>query len=98
MKSGALSEEVLNERAGKVLELLLKSGQKKPALPKNMQAQHLAVARRAAEESAVLVKNQNILPFFAKQPILVIGAFAKQPRYQGGGSSKVIPVLLENAL
>ena len=98
VKSGALSEEVLNERAGKVLELLLKSGQKKPALPKNMQAQHLAVARRAAEESAVLVKNQNILPFTAKQPILVIGAFAKQPRYQGGGSSKVIPVLLENAL
>lgn len=97
VKKGTLSEEVLNERAGKVLELLLKSGQKKPTLPKNMQAQHLAIARRAAEESAVLVKNQNILPFTAKEPILVIGAFAKQPRYQGGGSSKVIPVLLENA-
>ena len=50
VKKGTLSEEVLNERAGKVLELLLKSGQKKPALPKNMQAQHLAVERRPRQK------------------------------------------------
>ena len=47
----------------------------------------------------VLLKNQdNILPLKKEGTIAIIGAFAKKPRYQGGGSSHVNPTKLDNAL
>ena len=49
-----------------------------------------ALARRAAAESMVLLKNEgNILPLSPRARIAVIGTFAKEPRYQGSGSSRV---------
>ncbi|MDD3219056.1 MAG: glycoside hydrolase family 3 C-terminal domain-containing protein [Lachnospiraceae bacterium] len=54
------------------------------------QEQHHALARRAAEESAVLLKNtENILPLAPKTKVALIGDFAVEPRYQGAGSSVV---------
>jgi beta-glucosidase len=62
------------------------------------QQAHHELARRAASESAVLLKNeQNILPLSADGRLAVIGAFAKHPRYQGTGSSQVNPVQLDTA-
>ena len=44
-------------------------------------------------------RNQdNILPLKKEGTIAIIGAFAKKPRYQGGGSSHVNPTKLDNAL
>lgn len=46
------------------------------------------LASKAAAEGSVLLKNEkNVLPIPADARIAVIGAFAKTPRYQGGGSS-----------
>ena len=57
---------------------------------------HHALARKAAAESAVLLKNEgNILPLAAGSKIAVIGDFAAEPRYQGAGSSMVNPTYLE---
>ncbi len=57
---------------------------------------HHELARKAACESAVLLKNEDhILPLAAKVKVAVIGDFAVEPRYQGAGSSMVNPTYLE---
>lgn len=57
---------------------------------------HHNLARKAAAESAVLMKNaDNILPLAAGSKVAVIGDFAVEPRYQGAGSSMVNPTCLE---
>lgn len=48
-----------------------------------------AFAKKAAEESIVLLKNESVLPLRKEEKIAVIGQFAKAPRYQGGGSSHI---------
>ncbi|MEG0229064.1 MAG: glycoside hydrolase family 3 C-terminal domain-containing protein, partial [Oscillospiraceae bacterium] len=62
----------------------------------NFEEHHL-LARKAAAQSAVLLKNDNLLPIKAKEKICVIGEFAKITRYQGGGSSHIISTKIDNA-
>ena len=58
--------------------------------------EHHNLARRAAAESAVLLKNEGgILPLQPGSRVAVIGDFAVEPRYQGAGSSMVNPTRLE---
>ncbi len=68
-----------------------------PAAPVDHRANH-ALARRAAAASCVLLKNQGgLLPLMGGQRIAVLGALARQPRYQGAGSSGVVPTRLVSA-
>lgn len=54
--------------------------------------EHHEVARKAAAESAVLLKNvDKALPLDKTKKIAVIGALAKNLRYQGAGSSHINP-------
>ena len=62
--------------------------QAKKAKPVDPLRQH-ALARRAARESAVLLKNDGILPLTGEETVALIGDFARVPRYQGAGSSLV---------
>ena len=62
--------------------------QAKKAVPVDPLRQH-ALARRAARESAVLLKNDGILPLSGEETVALIGDFAFMPRYQGAGSSLV---------
>lgn len=58
---------------------------------------HHEIAEKIAEETIVLLKNDNnILPIKNKK-IAVIGDMAKTPRYQGAGSSTINPYKIENA-
>ena len=58
--------------------------------------EHHKLARKAATESAVLLKNDNqILPLKKQCKVAVIGDFAVEPRYQGAGSSMVNPTCIE---
>lgn len=59
---------------------------------------HHALAREAANEAMVLLKNDGLLPLDAGKPIAVIGEFARTPRFQGAGSSKVNPTSVDAAL
>ncbi len=96
VRNGELSEAALDACALRVVELILKAQHQKP-LGDHREAHH-DLARRAARESAVLLKNEgDLLPGNSKQTAAVIGAFAKEPRYQGSGSSKINPYRLDNA-
>lgn len=99
VKNGSLDEKILDERVDKVLNLIEKS---KPNLGKRTpfdKEQHHALAREVAAESAVLLKNEdNLLPISGKKKIAVIGEMAKNPRYQGAGSSLINPTKLTNVI
>lgn len=114
VRSGKLEERVLNAAAGNVLAAAAKlverqaereqvqgQGQEQEQEPRGCDfAAHHALARRAAEECIVLLKNSGeLLPLDPKQAgkIAVIGTFAQAPLYQGGGSAKVNPTQLESA-
>ena len=58
---------------------------------------HHALAREAASQCAVLLKNEGkILPLAEGTKVAVIGDFAFKPRYQGAGSSMVNTTKLES--
>lgn len=99
VNNGELSEDVLNERADTVIDLIIKS---KPALDKGCDFSfddHHAVARKVAEGSMVLLKNDDgILPLKQGAKVAVIGELAAAPRFQGAGSSVINPTRLDNAL
>ncbi|MXW51761.1 MAG: glycosyl hydrolase, partial [Gammaproteobacteria bacterium] len=98
VRDGRLPEADLDRAVTRNLSLALLGGE----LPKQRVAMdqdaHHALARRAAGECAVLLKNEGaLLPLAPGARIAVIGAFAKQPRYQGAGSSQVNPTRLDCA-
>lgn len=59
-------------------------------------AAHHDLAREAAESSIVLLANDGgLLPLSPATGVAVIGAFAREPRFQGGGSSHVTPTRVD---
>jgi beta-glucosidase len=98
VKNQILSEQELDRSACRVTELMLEGEARKKKNYCYDKEVHHALAVRAAEQSVVLLKNQdNILPGNQRQKAAVIGAFAKEPRYQGAGSSKINPIKIDNA-
>ena len=99
VQDGRLSSEQLDQSVTEVLAIILKArdGRKENAVFDV--DEHHALARQAASESIVLLKNaEDILPLNLKklEKIALIGAFAKTPRYQGSGSSQVNPTKVSN--
>lgn len=93
---GRLAEEDLDSCVDRLLEAVLTvKGERKTSRTFDQETHHL-LARRAAAESAVLLKNQEkLLPLKAGTKVAVIGDFAVEPRYQGAGSSMVNPIQVE---
>ncbi|MDR2535135.1 MAG: glycoside hydrolase family 3 C-terminal domain-containing protein [Treponema sp.] len=99
VKNGSLDEGILDKTALRLVELILNAQQNRKAGYRYDKAAHHELARKAARESAVLLKNNgDLLPIKQGQGIAVIGAFAKIPRYQGAGSSKINPTQLDSAV
>lgn len=98
--NGKIKEEVLDECVDRLLDLIFTTEEriKKEDDEIDIKKYNL-IAEKAAEESIVLLKNEeNILPLKENIKVAVIGDFAKNPRYQGRGSSIVNPTILENTL
>ena len=92
-----LDESVLDSTVERILQLIYKAqetlGQPFTA---DMDAHH-RLARKVAGEGAVLLKNENnVLPLPKDCKIALLGRFAKEPRYQGAGSSLINPYKLDN--
>ena len=85
IQKGILSEGALQESTAYIRKLVERCSHKTDRDP---EVDHFAFAQELAERSAVLLKNEGILPL-RQERIAVIGAFAEYPRYQGAGSSKV---------
>src|SRR6185295_4866061 len=99
VRAGELDESVLDARVRTVLELVDK-GTSVLELDEDFDADaHHALARAAAAESIVLLKNDGpILPLAPKTRIAVVGEFARTPRFQGAGSSQVNPTRVDTVL
>ena len=104
VENGKISESDIDARLSELLPLVFDTKAALDAAPREFDAAaHHALARRAAEESLVLLKNEgSLLPLAAGSKVAVIGDFAKNPRYQGAGSSMVnstqVDVLLDKLI
>ncbi|MDM7830341.1 aryl-beta-d-glycosidase [Cellulomonas edaphi] len=101
VRAGTLDESVLDGAARRVLRLVERA---LPGLRSDdsfdVDAHH-ALATEAAAAGTVLLKNEPVdgaplLPLSGD--FVVVGEFARTPRYQGAGSSQVNPTRLESAL
>ena len=99
VKNGTLPESCVDDSARRVLKLVFRAAQTlKEKTDCDYEAHH-ALAKRAAVEGAVLLKNEGgILPLKKDAKIAVIGAMAKNLRYQGSGSSHINPTKLSQPL
>lgn len=90
VKESRLQESTLNRSALRVLEMAERYGHPKTPTPAyDMEAQH-EFARQLADDSIVLLKNENQeLPLSDSAKLAVIGELAQKPRFEGGGSSHV---------
>lgn len=107
VRSGELEEGCVNEAASHIERLArrVKACQAEgsiggaPALSLTDEEFYRAyadLAREAAAQSAVLLKNDGVLPLNPDAKVAVIGAFARMPRYQGSGSSRINPKIIDN--
>ncbi|MFP5347326.1 MAG: glycoside hydrolase family 3 C-terminal domain-containing protein, partial [Actinomycetes bacterium] len=101
VRSGRLDEADLDLAFTRVLTLVAMS-QEALADPGSFEADaHHALAHEVATRTAVLLKNDGVLPLDAStltSSAVVIGEMARTPRYQGAGSSQVNPTRLVSAL
>lgn len=94
VENGDLDEAVLDQRLDELLNVIFSTHQAtEDAKGKTFDVEaHHNLARKAAEESIVLLKNEDqILPLKPGTKVAVIGDFAKVPRYQGAGSAIEMP-------
>ena len=99
LADGTLDAGDLDLACVRIVDLMLRTAPEGAAkAPAPDFAAHHALARRAAAAGTVLLTNDGLLPLGAEVTIAVIGAFAERPRYQGAGSSLVMPTRLDTFL
>ncbi|KQU07046.1 beta-glucosidase [Rhodococcus sp. Leaf7] len=96
LADGSLDETVVDRAAARVLELGRGAAEMDD---RDVDfAAHHALARTLASECAVLLTNDGTLPLHQGTRIAVIGEFARTPRFQGSGSSRVAAVDVDEPL
>lgn len=97
IENGTLTMEELDLCVDQLLDAVLTLTENAKDKPKSFsETEHHALAKKAALESAVLLKNtDDILPLAEKSKVALIGDFAFEPRYQGAGSSVVNATFVE---
>ena len=100
VQSGKITEADVDARLDELLTLVLDTHAAVERHSRSFDADaHHALARRAAGESVVLLKNDDaLLPLAEGTRVAVIGDFAETPRYQGAGSSAVNSIKVDTFL
>lgn len=98
IRRGELSEEVLNRACERMLKVIFKGHSAVEEEYEYDRDAHNELSCKIACESAVLLKNEGILPLNEGEKILIVGELAKIPRYQGGGSSHITPTVVSNLI
>ena len=98
VREGKLSEKDLDDRLAELLPVILETTAAHKTRPEYDREAHHKLAQKCAERSIVLLENDGILPLTEGMPVTVIGDFAKAPRYQGAGSSQVVPTRVDSLL
>lgn len=94
---GRLDENLLDTVVARILEKIFEFVDNRQEVVVDLEVHH-QLARQIANESAVLLKNDAVLPLSIMSKISFIGELAVNPRYQGGGSSHVNSFKVSSAL
>lgn len=95
VNSGIVSEKHLDEIVDRILQVVFKKKERNSNIKIDFEKHH-KIAEEIAEESIVLLKNEDKILPLKNEKIAVIGDMAVIPRYQGAGSSTINPYKLEN--
>ena len=99
VRAGELDESLLDSGAARVVSLVQQALAGADADASYDAEAHHALAREAAAQSIVMLRNEGgLLPLSPEASVAVIGEFARTPRFQGGGSSHINPTRVESAL
>lgn len=99
VEEGTLAEEVLDKTVRRLLRVILKAAETPKGGGEFDEDAHHALAREVAREAIVLLKNDNaLLPLQDVETLAVIGHSAKEPYFQGGGSSYINPTQVDAPL
>ncbi len=98
VRAGKLDEKYVDQAVARILKIIAKFTENRKKNPDFFLGAQHHLARKIARESAVLLKNDGVLPLKSKGKIAFIGAFAETPRYQGGGSSHINAFEITSAL
>lgn len=101
VESGELDESAVTDRALAVASLGQRIAERR-AVDQDVehdvdQVGHHRLARRVAAAGTVLLRNDGVLPLDPALDVAIVGAFAESPRFQGAGSSQVVPTRLDDA-
>jgi beta-glucosidase len=102
IKEGKLKITILNEMVERLIRFAFEARENRRCFTTDIEIEprgHHKIAQLAAEESIVLLKNENqLLPIKPEviKKLAVIGSMAFDPRYQGNGSSRINPYHIES--
>ena len=90
VKEGRLEETVLDRAVERILNIVYRFEENRNKSAVFDRDKDHEYAKKVAEETIVLLKNEDeLLPLPEKEEIAFIGKYARQPRFQGGGSSHI---------
>lgn len=97
--AGELDVDLVLDRATAVAALAARAADEVARRGRGVvdEVDHHRIARAAAAAGTVVLSNDGVLPLAEDTDIGIIGAFADHPRYQGAGSSQVVPTRLDDA-
>lgn len=93
--AGSLDEATVDSSVRRMLTLVKKSLEAADHSATFDEEAHHLLARRAAAESVVLLKNESDTLPIGEGTVGVVGEFARTPRFQGAGSSQVNPTRVD---
>ena len=96
VKEGKLESKALDEAVKNVLKLVERYENNPKGINVDWEA-HDTLAGEIAEDCAVLLKNDGVLPLKKEEKLFVSGELFDKMRYQGAGSSMINPTFLTTA-